>query len=867
MILLNEDPVKIDDLRNNVRAYRNLGNILKDQENRLEALEKIDDFYHKYFEKNDDLKNYHLTKDCLYIEGLQYQKNRLEKNIEKTSSLISNKKQILIMAKEEVEKLQKEIINLENLLESNEGYKLKKQLEEKLALKNSQFKKLTVQYDNYQMKLKQELVILKQLRIKESFINVIKSDNYDSAYLNENLFMIKNDIFTKRNDFNEKKVILDQDLRKLIKEQNDLVDRHEILSSNRFYYRKEIVELINVLKKQLGNYYQKKIEVKPLCEYLEITDESWRNAIEGYLNTQRFDIIIEPEYFVQALKIYEQYKNSQGIFGVGIVDVAKLEKYQDEADDSLAKYVTSINSYAKNYANMLLNRVKCVDNVEQLRHHKTAITKTCMVYNNYTARAINPAVYQKPFIGLEAIKIQRLEIETMLDKLEEEIKSQRKQFQDVINVLKILDNSNIEILASQTSLIDEYKLLKNSIVETKNRLNEIVQDDSVITLIQQIDAVKESYLEAQNNYDINQREVVNLGVNLEQYLSEQTEINGQLETLPKLPELISEEIEKIKEGYYKRHGRNYQTIQNNILLKIRELENSVNKELSNVEYAMKSFNHAFKVGFDENIDSIDVYLQLFYKLRDIEIVKRQEDVRLARRKCEQSFQESFISRLYEKIVQAKKDINELNQGLENKNFNGDSYRFEVNPSKRKEYRKYYDIISTNQQFNSDDLFVATLSQENRAVMDGLFNQIAVLGEDESGEKLLQKYTDYREYLDYDIKITHENGDITKFSKVNREKSGGETQTPFYVVIASSFEQLIKNRPEEDSGCVVLFDEAFNNMDETRIQAMMKFYSELNVQIILAVPPARASTIMPYVDTTLAIIKSGDNSFVETIIHE
>ncbi len=87
------------------------------------------------------------------------------------------------------------------------------------------------------------------------------------------------------------------------------------------------------------------------------------------------------------------------------------------------------------------------------------------------------------------------------------------------------------------------------------------------------------------------------------------------------------------------------------------------------------------------------------------------------------------------------------------------------------------------------------------------------------------------------------------------------------MIASSFEQLIKNRSNEDSGCVVLFDEAFNNMDETRIQAMMRFYNELNVQIILAAPPDRASTIMPYVDTTLAIIKSGDNSFVEAIIHE
>ena len=31
-------------------------------------------------------------------------------------------------------------------------------------------------------------------------------------------------------------------------------------------------------------------EPRILCEMLEITDETWRNAVEGYLNTQRFYI-------------------------------------------------------------------------------------------------------------------------------------------------------------------------------------------------------------------------------------------------------------------------------------------------------------------------------------------------------------------------------------------------------------------------------------------------------------------------------------------------------------------------------------------------------------------------------------------------
>ncbi|MEI3327213.1 MAG: SbcC/MukB-like Walker B domain-containing protein [Thomasclavelia sp.] len=865
--LLNEDPVKIDDLRNNVRAYRNLGNVLKDQQNRLAALEKIDTFYQNYQKIDLRLKNHQDAKDHLYLDSLYYQKEVIEKAILKSEVIIKDLKQLLIIAKEESENLQKEVISLENILDSNEGYRLKKQLESNLKTKQTQLKQLEIKYHDYVDKLIQETMILKQLRIKETFINNVNSNDYDSEYLNEHLFEIKNDLVSKRSDFSEKKIIFEQDLKKIQTKQNELVDQHNLLLSNRFFYRKEITELIKVLKEQLANYYQKKIDVKPLCEYLEITDESWRNAIEGYLNTQRFDIIIDPEYFTKAMQIYEQYKNSHGIFGVGIVDVAKLDKYQETQEDSLANYVTSLNSYAKRYANMLLNRVKCVDTVEQLPMHKTAITKTCMVYNNYTVRALNPKVYQQPYIGLEALKIQIGMIEEQLNQIQDEIKVKSKQYHEINRNLKILNKSQIDFLVGSTSLIDEYHDLQNNIDEIDKRLKEIIQDDSIVAIVQQLDQVNLKYQKAQDNYDLKQRNLINEKASIDQNNKTKKEIEAELEMLPKAPEIIDEAIAAIKKRYYKRFGHNYASIQNSLVIKIRELEGQLNKENTNIEWAMKAFNHEFKVGYGETIDSIDVYLQLYYKLRDIEIVKRQDDVRNARRKCEQSFQESFISRLYEKINQAKKDIKELNKGLQNKNFNGDSYEFEVNPSRRKDYRRYYDIIASNQQYNSDDLFVTTLSKENRAVMDELFDQIALLGEDESGEKLLQKYTDYREYLDYDIKISHENGDFTKFSKVNREKSGGETQTPFYVVIASSFEQLIKNRLNEDSGCVVLFDEAFNNMDETRIQAMMRFYNELNVQIILAAPPDRASTIMPYVDTTLAIIKSGDNSFVEAIIHE
>lgn len=73
-------------------------------------------------------------------------------------------------------------------------------------------------------------------------------------------------------------------------------------------------------------------------------------------------------------------------------------------------------------------------------------------------------------------------------------------------------------------------------------------------------------------------------------------------------------------------------------------------------------------------------------------------------------------------------------------------------------------------------------------------------------------------MDYDIKIIHDDGTYSYYSKVCEEKSGGETQTPFYVTVAASFVQLYSNNIGGEAAGLVLFDEAFNNMDDERIAA-------------------------------------------------
>ncbi len=162
-----------------------------------------------------------------------------------------------------------------------------------------------------------------------------------------------------------------------------------------------------------------------------------------------------------------------------------------------------------------------------------------------------------------------------------------------------------------------------------------------------------------------------------------------------------------------------------------------------------------------------------------------------------------------------------------------------------------------------DLFDNLASEAEKESVENLFQSI--LGNDLDSEEV-RNICDYREYFHYDIRIKHtETLDDTgkplesSLTKVLREKSGGETQTPYYVAIAASFFRFYK----DNSGAVrlVLFDEAFNKMDDERIGKMIAFFRKLNMQIVTAVPTEKIEAISPYMDVTNLVLRKDYSAFV------
>jgi uncharacterized protein YPO0396 len=197
----------------------------------------------------------------------------------------------------------------------------------------------------------------------------------------------------------------------------------------------------------------------------------------------------------------------------------------------------------------------------------------------------------------------------------------------------------------------------------------------------------------------------------------------------------------------------------------------------------------------------------------------------------------------------------LNASLKDIYYGEDSYKFDITHNKKKE--SIYKMITAKENIGGNTLWSNPYDEAYKEEMEDLFAKLTAY--DDKGEKVLAEYTDYRSYLDYDIIVSKKDGSEQRFSKIYGEKSGGETQTPYYVAIAASFVQLYKLG---DTIRIIMLDEAFDKMDDNRIAAMMDFFNSQNFQIILATPPAKMEVIGEKVDTILMAIRDGNASIIE-----
>lgn len=874
--VLDEKKVNIDALRENVRSYQDLSRTLEDVRRRIRELEEIS-------RKHAQIDN------CIRIDQYQeYYLMRCEQDIlEETVRLLQEKirseeirQTDLERRKEEVKaaigEMDELITALSVELGSNTEYqtyleleKKKKRLEENLekdgealgelfkwaAEANERGDKLSQSepvresldesFSAYRKALGklQSLESLTELRELLEKVIVLKKRLYDETQEKASSLKIS------LNDRRSKKKELDIQIREL--------------EQRRLIYAPEVIRLKTAIEQKLRES-GKKQEVRILCEQLEVTDPSWQNAVEGYLNTQRFYLLVSPESFDISVNVYDRLRKEKKAYGVGLINTSKLEAYDEAPADSLASKVTSGNVYARRYVNMVLGRVHCCRRAEELKNYDIAITQNVMRYQNHVVSAIRRDIYRTPYIGARAYEIQLAAKKEEREALLQEISFQEKAEDELRRAADLLDTgADIEVKYRLTALEDR-RSHEAALAQIKKDLEAVGADKTFLEKQIRLQGLRGDKKKADAEKDDLSVKIGGCRQNADSCRIRVRELEDKRESRKQAVTALLEKLGNdgtLEDNYRKEKQKRASLESFRSGFENSRKANATRKEQFTRE--MEELMHAYKVAHDfggaSSYEGYEEFQKEYLRLRDSRLLDYEEKVQKAREGAEEEFREQFLSKLQENIKQAQSEFRELNRSLAAIHFAHEKYEF-LHAPKASEQKYYRMIMDDFNVMQGESIFSGIFNTTHKEVIEELFEKLSL--DDENSQETLEQYTDYRFYMDYDIKITDDDGSFIYYSKVAREKSGGETQTPFYITVAASFMQLYRGSIGGDAVGLVMMDEAFNNMDDERIRGVLSFMRSSELQLIISAPPEKIQYISPAMDKTLLVLTDDRQSYVE-----
>lgn len=113
------------------------------------------------------------------------------------------------------------------------------------------------------------------------------------------------------------------EIRSMNKEADVLEKELAELKLGKKAYPRELELARSEIARKLSEQTGKNIQVRIFADLIDIKDETWRSAIEGYLSWNKLALIVEPAYVKQAMEVYETLDEKR-FFRVSLVDTEKL---------------------------------------------------------------------------------------------------------------------------------------------------------------------------------------------------------------------------------------------------------------------------------------------------------------------------------------------------------------------------------------------------------------------------------------------------------------------------------------------------------------------------------------------------------------
>ena len=649
----------------------------------------------------------------------------------------------------------------------------------------------------------------------------------------------------------------------------------EDLQNDKKHYSKEVKAVRRKLQEELSARYGRTISVEVFADLFDITDEAWRNAIEGRLGRIKYGLIVEPRYALDAANIFRGMKKRE-YETVDLINTAAIQRDEPQAmDETLYDAVKTDIPYVDFCLKRYLGHIKKCETVEELHEVKDGVTQDCYSYSNYMFRHLREKDYRYQTIGRKVSKKQMQELEEGVYRLNVELIrlggeiSELEQAED-FERLQTYDYETMLQKSNAASRLKEY-------YEEEARLSEEIRELQVGTRVAELQkqeqSLNESIRKLEQEKNGAQKEVTNYSATKgkqEQDIKERTEYLEKLEEgfVPntELKETVLAVIDKGNEYRFEREQKKT----------FEQLRSQEEEEFKQRGDAREQFNKAFpsydfspfekdNTAYDELLENCKQNFEPKYKA---EFDKQYQLIY-------QMLRENVIATINSEIKEAKRHRREINAMLSEIRFSDSIYQIDILPTDD-ENRQFYEMLTAEElnmkvidrdmegqlSFGEDAFY-----QKYEAQIKRLTDKFMPPKEDEPSarerhKRDMEKYADYRTYLKFSMyeQTEDQDGNIKKnyVDDMAGRDSGGEGQNPKYVALLAGFAMLYHQQTNRDTKIrLVLLDEAFSKMDKERSEVCLAYARKLGLQLVVCVPDERLQSLVQNVDCVYAFRRANN----------
>ena len=823
-----EQDIHIEDLQESVMQYGRMRSKIEETMEEIRRLKLICGKYEQYAEKSDEEKVCSYQIDRLEIMNHEVKSQEARDRIKVRQEAIEDLKkqqQVLEQEEKDLQKEYEEII----LRIADSGYA---RLESDLDTLNETLERL----NNGKVRWEQTAEHLKVWTEKDITPNQVIWDieKFADGSISEE---------------------------ELVRLQEGLKDLQEELEEARF-------ELRNRLHERCGKF----VNVHILADLLDVKDERWHNAVEGYLGNNKLQLIVEPKYARAAMDIYQEM-DTKRFFRAAVLDTEKLTKDKHQVQPgALAEVVKAKEAYVQEYINFFLGNVKKCESLDELRECRIGVTPDCMLYQSYKLQHMNPENYtRRAYIGETSMRQRIRKLEEKCEKLNGERMPVQELLEEIrqamqMEMLKQPAEDYLGWLADSKAIISKEKK-KAQLLEQMQKL----KDESVAAWegkkkeVQAAqDAKKESVSKVQEAIWENKKEIERLN-------AEVLESEEQMKDVKR--KVADKRYEKEFQEYLaSRKSENYEYLRRQMVSRVytlREEEEDAYRKLveERSSYIREYPNRTFSTSIRDNVP----YEKLLNSLSCDHLETYRESAKTQAKAAVEHFKDDFIFKIRSAILEAYQRRDELNRIISKLDFGKDKYQFVITKNKGADGKYYKMFMDDSLQIRPSDLDdtmdnqldMFTMEHENQygEMMNELINifippENATKDEMDEAKRNMDKYADYRTYLSFDMQqIVHGDKEMTiGLSKMIKKNSGGEGQNPLYVALLASFAQLYKinlspKMHRSPTLRLVVLDEAFSKMDAEKVASCISLIRGLGFQAIISATNDKIQNYLENVDKT------------------